>query len=116
MSYTQQLQDIRQTIISEIIDIIKPKGDNPYELIDPKELEDGYPDELYELPRGEHINKYSQYDDYALVTVSLNRDSLRFEGVPIDCDAYLDEYIFGTDSLRIEVLADILDLIIKLES
>jgi len=116
MNYTQQLQDIRQSIISEITDIIKRKGDNPYELFDLALLEDRANDEFYELPRGESINKYSQYDDYALVTVSLNGDSLRFEGVSIDCDADLDEYVFGTDSLRIEVLADILDLIIKLES
>jgi hypothetical protein len=116
MSYTQQLQDIRQSIISEITDIIKRKGDNPYELIDLTDEHLHWQDEFYDLPRGEHINKYSQYDDYALVTVSLNGDSLRFEGVSIDCDAYLDEYVFGTDSLRIEVLADILDLIIKLES
>jgi hypothetical protein len=115
MSYTQQLQDIRQSIISEITDIIKRKGDNPYELIDLTDEHLHWQDEFYDLPRTFLVDKYSHYDEYALISVYAEDGNIKLEGLSIDTESNTDEYTFDASETSSEVLISVLDLITELE-
>ena len=115
MNYTQQLQDIRQSIISDITDIIKRKGSNPYELVDVSEEDIHWQDDFYDLPRTFLVDKYSHYDEYALISVYVEDGNLRLEGLSIDTESNTDEYTFDASETSSEVLISVLDLITELE-
>jgi len=116
MNYAQQLSDIRLNIISEIINIIKTKGGNPYELIDVTDEHLQWQDDFYDLPRTFIVDKYSHYDEYALIAVSIKDDNLELEGLAIDTENDTDQYTFDANDISLESLSNLLNFIIELEN
>jgi hypothetical protein len=92
-------QELRRGVIQEIFDYVSEK-----ECGDIHNSEDEY----YDLPRTYHVDKYSYYNEYAILGVRIEYDKLIFDGFGLG-DNYGHDMEFHEYEISTPVLMEILD-------
>jgi hypothetical protein len=117
MDYLNEVNKITDKALAFIKAIVSKRGDNPYELIDPTELEEregGF----YELPtyisEGEKHGS-TTYDPYSIVAIELVDDELVFKGVSKYGDNLVDEMDFPQSDINSMLICELADKVAELE-
>lgn len=113
-TFMGKIRQIRQDALDYIINVINKRGSG-YELIDPNEYEEELTTEVYEMPRGERMNKYNYHVESAIVTIDINKNVVTFNGIDIG-ESEDGEYAYGEDELTTESICRIADIIRILEN
>jgi hypothetical protein len=116
-NFVKKIDKVRIDALSYIKSILKQRGDNPYQLIDPSTYDDNLDvdEEVYKLPRIKFLNDDGFYEEYPVVTVSLDNEELKFEGIACIGDT-AEDTLFSTDDLDTYTICSIADIISNLEN
>lgn len=87
--------------------VLKKRG-NEYQLINPQDIEDEYPDEFYELPRVWTLTDGGYHDEFAVVAIDLIDDKIVFQCIHIDeyDDENIDMEDIGSEIYNLALIAD----------
>jgi hypothetical protein len=114
MSYLNKLTLVRNEAIEYITSVLKERGTN-YELVDPSLYEDGFEDELYDLPRGTRVDRHDYHNEHPIVCIDIDdKDVLTFKGMA-GLGETEDDYDYSADELDSFTICQIADLIKSLE-
>jgi hypothetical protein len=117
-NFVKKIDKVRIDALSYIKSILKQRGDNPYQLIDPSTYEDirDIDDLVYNLPRIGMLNDDGFGEEYPVVSVLLlPNDDLEFEGISCIGDTEEDTK-FNIDDVDTYTICSIADIISNLEN
>jgi hypothetical protein len=110
--FIRKYEDLRESSVEYITNFLKENG-GQFDFVSQEELdsEDFY-EYAYELPQAYIVNKYETYCQYAITSVTLEKDNIWLNGVDLsECG---DDYHFGVYEVDVACLCDCADsLIIK---
>jgi hypothetical protein len=115
MSYVQKIIKARREAIDYIASVMKKRGTN-YELVDPALYEDGFEEEMYDLPRGSTTDKHGYLLEHPIVVINIDdKDVLTFKGTGGLAETE-DDNDYSVDDMESFTLCEIADLIKSLEN
>ena len=113
-TFMEKIRKTRQDALDYIFKVMDKRG-NGYELIDPDEYEEELTTPVYEMPRGERMDKHNFHVESAIVTIDINHNVITFNGIDIG-ESESEEYGYGEDELTTEAICRIADIIWNLEN
>ena len=107
--FTERYGQLRVDSEDYIINFLKNNGGR-YEFATQEEIEsDDFSDNQWDYPQATYIGKHDFTNYYAIVSITLEKDNLWFNGVCMGEDS--DEYNFGSSEVDVACLCDCADLL-----
>jgi hypothetical protein len=109
-NFVDKYNDLRKESLKYIEDYFEKNNITRYEFATLEDIEsEDFVDNLWEYPQATYIGKHDFTDYYAIVSITLEKGNLWFNGVTVGEDS--GDYNFGSTEVDVACLCDCSDLL-----